>query len=215
MNKKSLLYTKKYLEYYCFKNKLFFDKINKIEQNYNILNVSYASLERYIIVHNFLINKKLLNKNLFLVDFWCYIGLYNKFLYDIWIESIWLDRSDKSIKFWNKLWITNIYKDDITNIKTLFNRDVDFICCLHVFEYMFTLSNGDNFIYNTLSEWYKILKKWGYLFFNIWEWYNIYDKNLSKYVHFEWKVNFQESEVLRIWFSSFTHLEWGYYILIK
>jgi SAM-dependent methyltransferase len=217
MDNKNILYTKQYFKYYCEKNKWLFYQINKLEEKRNVLNASYTSLERYEIINNFLICNQILNSNLKILDFWCYIWLYIKYLNDIWIKwSYWIDYSQKSIQFWKKLWINNLLVWNITNLWKLFKIwTIDFISCLHVFEYSYISKNWDSFIYNTLSEWYRLLKKWWVLLFSIWEWYQKFDKELNKYIHIDWKVNLDEERITNIWFWSIEKFWRWYYILTK
>ena len=217
MNNKNILYTKQYFKYYCEKNKSFFDKINKLEEQKNILSSSYTSLERYKIVNDFLIDNNLLIWNLKILDFWCYIWLYIKYLNHIWIKwTYWIDYSEKSIQFWKKIWINNLFVWDITNLWKIFKIDsIDFISCLHVFEYSYIEKNGDSFIYNALVEGFRLLKKRGLLLFSIWEWYQKFDKELNKYIHIDWKVNLDEKKIMKIWFLNLKKLWRGYYVLTK
>jgi len=69
MGKEDILYTKKYFDFYCKKNKSFFDKINRLEEQYDVLSASYISLDRYKVVHDFLISNGLLSPDLVVLDF--------------------------------------------------------------------------------------------------------------------------------------------------
>ncbi len=218
MSQKDIFYSKAYFKYYCKKNNSFFNKINQIDDWNYIFDVSHSSLERYEIINSYLIDNNLLNKNLKLLDFWCYIWFYINFLQSIWIKNVYgIDSSYKSIKFWQKIWIKNLITWNITDLKKQISKDniIDFISCIHVFEYMHILKNGNNFIYDTLKEWYRLLKKRGNILFNIWEWYKKFDKKLNKYINIKWKVNLPIEKILKIWFLNLKPIWKWYYILTK
>ncbi len=217
MLENNIFYSKQFFDFYCKKNESFFNYINRLEESKSILNSSYTSLKRYKIINDFLIDMKLLKPDLKLLDFWCYIWLYIRYLHYIWVKnSYWIDYSKKSIQFWKKIWIKNLYIWDITKIWNLFNNySIDFISCLHVFEYSYIIKNWNSFIYNTLNEWYKLLKKWWYLFFSIWEWYKKFDKNLNKYIYIKWKINLDKKRIIKLWFRNINDIWRGYYVLEK
>lgn len=213
---KDIFLKKGFFKFFCDKNKSFFDKLNDIEVKKNILSSSYTSLDRYSILHYYLIDKDYFKSDIKILDLGCYIWLYIHFLNYIWIKEIyWLDYSEKSIIFWKKLWIRNLYFWDIKDILSIFSIKFDVISCLHVFEYSFIKKNGKEFIYDTLSKSFALLKDWWIIFFSIWDWYQKWDKVLNKYIHIDWKVDINIQKILDIWFINYEKIWRAYYVFKK
>jgi hypothetical protein len=213
------MYTLEYFDYYCKKNKKIFDILNNFEEKNNFFNSSYVSLERYRNFHKYVIENNYLNNNFSLLDLWCYMGFYIKFLSDIWLQNVyWLDYNKKAILFWNKIWINNLYCCDIrkiSEIDIIKENFFDFILILHTFEYMYIKKNGDNFIYETLEESYKKLKKWGKIFLTIWNWYIKYDEITKKNIQFYSEVIFDTNKFYDLWFINVSYLWNEEYLLTK
>ena len=195
------------------------EKINRQEEHGSFLGVSYASIERYGMADSYLNMRYRELTDMKILDFWCFVGLYVKYLHSIGVwNAFWMDISEKSIQYGKDiLWIPCLSVGDIASIPCdgFSAGTFDVVLCIHTFEYMVIQRNGPDFIGKVLENAFYLLRKGGIFLFNIGEWYKKFDPETETYVHFEGKVEFRKEDCRNLWFSEVEELKWKYFILTK